>query len=739
MKTNYFKSRFFIITILVDILLVGSISFLMTYVQYLLKEDAQINLTEIVTQNKNVITSKLAMELNNLELEARQLSERLEPYWESDWDIQKEAFLEYTEKVGDEELLWARSDGKALSGSNVEFDISGRTYFRLGMGGTSSISDRLISRINGEDTFIVCVPLLYDNQVMGTVQKQYSPQVMYELCSLSLFSDQGSSYIINSDGYILICSEKSQYNRESDNYYRIIFMSDPDASKRLTADIQDRKSGFMETTLNNEQVFFAYTPIEQIHDWYLITSISTSAVSPNANHVVRLFYIILFVVAMLFSFSLFFYWSIRKKQQLSLEQIAFVDSVTGGDSYTRFMVDYQEIVHSLPQKSFYICAFDIDNFKYINSFYGFEAGDHILKTLYHSCHEKLGAQERLARISGDHFIMLLEDTDPARLQELIGGERLLDGIQVYLSAGLYRITDPDESVNLMLDKASTAAQMIKGLHFKHVKIYSEKFDQDTARNEQLKRALEQALEDREIIPFFQPKVDISTKELVGAEALARWQTKDGRLIPPGDFIPVCEKTGLITLVDMAIFEQTLAFIHSNLKLGIKCTPISVNFSRMHLLNDDFLATVLNKLEEYQVPPNLVELELTETVIFDNYDTISTFINQLHQHGLHISMDDFGSGYSSLHMLKNVEIDVLKIDRGFLMGTTDSERQRIIFGTIVKMAKQLQIKVVVEGVETLENVKLMQDFGAEYAQGYYYAKPMDIDRFTTIYQEGILSC
>lgn len=737
MRTNYFKSRYFILTVLVDIILIFAIFFLMSYVQYLLKEDARINLTEIVTQNKDVITSKISMELNNLELDANQLSDRFTHVWDSDWETQKKTFMEFVEKRGDTTLVWARSDGRAVGCDGLEFEISGRTYFRLGMEGTANISDRLISRVNGEDTFVVCVPLIYNNKVMGTIQKQYTPEAMYNLCSLSLFSDKGSTYIINSDGYILICSEGNQYNRESDNYYRILFLSDAETSKRLNEDIKSEKAGFMETTINDEKVFFAYTPIEEIHNWYLISSISTSAVSPNANYVVKLFYIILFVMTLLFSFSMFFYWAMKRKQQSSLEHIAFVDDVTGGDSYTRFMVDFHQIIRENPQQTFYICAFDIDNFKYINSFYGFEKGDCILKALYKCCHGKLTTNERLARNNSDHFVMLLEDCSIERLQDLIGGEREFGDIKVYLSAGLYHVEDNMESISLMVDKARIASQKTKGMHFKNVELYSEEYDKITTHNEQLKRALEKALENKEIVPFFQPKVDINTRKLLGAEALARWKTKDGKLISPAEFIPVCEKTGLITLVDMAIFEKTLEFIKSNLVNGVECTPISVNFSRMHLLNDKFIETFLNKLDEYRVPHELIEIEITETVIFNNHETICKFINELHKHGLHISMDDFGSGYSSLHMLKDVEIDVLKIDGGFLIGSSSNERQRAIFGTIIEMAKKLQIKVVVEGVETIEDVKLMKEFGASCAQGYYYARPMDIDRFTDIYGEGCL--
>lgn len=737
MKKLFKKSKLLLLTILVDVLLIIAIINLMNYVQYLLNEDVRINLSEIVTQNKDVISSKLALELNNLEMNAKQFSENSLMKQDLDQEAAETVFLNYVNQIGDKNLIFASADGSAITGDGQRINIKGRSYFQLGMKGTLNISERLISRVNGEDIFVLCVPLKCGQEIVGTLQMQYTPQEMYDICSVSLFSEQGSSYIINSQGYILICPQTSQYSLESDNYYRILYLSDPDASKRLENDIRNKRAGFMDAEIDGKRMFSAYTPIEQVHDWYLISSIDTGAVSPNGAVVVNLFYCILFAVALLFFLSIVYYWYLKRKQQAKLEQIAFVDTVTGGYSYTKFRVDLQNILKTCQNREFYICSFDIDSFKYINSFYGYETGDDILHYLYHYYSQKLLPNERIARVTADQFVMVLEDVSELRLQSLIDLEVSFNDIRIYISAGIYHVTDSTQSINFMVDKASTAARKNKGKHFRHIQHYSEEYDKETSRNEQTKRAVERALEENEIIPFYQPKVDIHTGGLVGAEALARWRTKDGKLISPAEFIPVCEQTGQITLIDMSIFEQTLQFISKNLSNGVDCVPISVNFSRLHLMNQNFIKTILDQLHHYQVPPELIELELTETVMFENSKLIKDFIHELHQHELKVSMDDFGSGYSSLHMLKDIEIDVLKIDRGFLMGSEDNERQKAIFGSVVQMADKLKIKVVVEGVETTENVSMMKEFNCVYAQGYFFAKPMAEKEFETIYKEGHL--
>lgn len=725
-----------LLTLILDMALIISVFFLMNHVQKLLDSDAKINLTEIVTQNKDVISSKIKLELNNLQLIAQQLSDEFLRAPDDSYETRKNLFLEYSSNKGDGQIVWSDAEGQAVQAGGQTVDIAGRKYFQLSMEGTSNISERMISRVSGEDIFVLCVPLKANGSIIGTIQKQYTPTEMYDLCTVSLFSEQGAVYIINREGYILITSKQDEYTKESDNYYRYLYTSNPEASQRLQADIQNNKAGFMETDLNGVKQFSAYTPVDDVYDWYLISSVATNAVSPNATFVIKLFYCILVAVALFFAFIMLYYLSYRNRQQANLERLAFVDPVTQGNTYTKFILDLDEqLSDRKPEQNFALLSFDIENFKYINSCYGFEKGDRILRSIYELYASKITNRELIARVSGDQFVLMLEDASEERLKTLFEPEYNDGEIKVYLFAGLYNISNFSESVNLMVDKASTAAQKIKGFRHHPIGVYSKQFDLEIAHNEEMKRAIEQALANGEIIPYFQPKVNIYNHKLTGAEALARWQKPDGTLVAPNDFIPICEKTGLIVVLDMTIFEKTLQFLRQNLDLGVPCLPISVNFSRMHLLNPNFLQTLMNKINEYKIPPELIEVELTETVIFDNYSSMEELINQLHENNVQISMDDFGSGYSSLHMLKDVAIDVLKIDRGFLRDTEHSDRQRIIVGTIIQMAQQLNIRVVVEGVESEQHLALMREFGCSVAQGYYFSKPISQEKFEVLYREG----
>lgn len=724
----------YVLTIIINIVLFGAVVFLMNHVERLFRSDVRINLTEIVTQNKDVISSKLKLEVNSLDLISKQISDRIEISKDASRENIKKIFFDYN---GDPMLTYADIEGNAIYSGGQEVNIAGRNYFKLSLQGKQNISERIISRLNGEDIFVISVPLIYKDEIIGTIQKQYTPEEMYNICSLSLFSQQGSMYIINSEGYILISSEQGEeYNKESSNYYRMAYVDDPANARMLEENVKAKKEGFIEINIEGVALFSAYTPIEEVHDWYLITSIESTAIIPNSNIVIKIFYVILSVIVLTFAIMMFYFLRIKKKQQAHLEDIAFVDKVTGGDSYAKFLLNLQSI-NEADRSMYSILSFDIDNFKYINSFYGFDRGDQLLKEVYQLYQNQLKQHECIARNYADHFVVLLKDVTDERLRELFCSERIVQDMKVYFSAGIYQLNSADDNLLLTIDKANLVSQKAKGKRFKEVEVYTKDFDEQVMNNERIKRLLEQAFIDDEITPFFQPKVDVNTNKLVGAEALARWITKEGKMISPAEFIPVCEKTGMIDTLDWIIFEKTLIFIRHNLDVGNPCVPISVNFSRVHLLNKDFVQMLEVKLNMYDVPGEYIEVELTETIIFDNSHDIDMFIEGMHSIGIKVSMDDFGSGYSSLQMLKDVDIDVLKIDQGFLRSTSNKKKQQIIFQAIVQMAKELQMKLVVEGIETIDNVELMKEAGCAIAQGYFYSKPVDVETFQKYYEEGTL--
>lgn len=261
-------------------------------------------------------------------------------------------------------------------------------------------------------------------------------------------------------------------------------------------------------------------------------------------------------------------------------------------------------------------------------------------------------------------------------------------------------------------------------------IYNYKSGEDMIKSK-LEKNLEKGLKNKEFKIFMQPKFDLMTEKIVGAESLIR-REKNGQLIMPQFFIPKYEKNNLITKLDMYVFESICKEIKKWGEKGYKLFPISVNQSRKVLYNKNHVNELGQIIEKYEVNPNLIELELTETAVVKDIEIAKEAERKVHSLGFVVSMDDFGVGYSSFYMLKNINIDILKIDKSFSDEVLSNKRGKIILESIIDMAKKLEIKTVAEGIETKEQVEYLRKIGCDMVQGYYFEKPMLIEEFEEKY-------
>lgn len=247
----------------------------------------------------------------------------------------------------------------------------------------------------------------------------------------------------------------------------------------------------------------------------------------------------------------------------------------------------------------------------------------------------------------------------------------------------------------------------------------------------LEKDFEEALKNNEFKIFLQPKFDIETEKIVGAEALIR-REKNGRLIMPNSFIPEYEETGIITKLDMFVFESICNKLREWEVKGYNLLPIAINESRKVLYNKNHINELERIIKKYEVSPNLIELELTETAVVKDIESAKEAERKVHSLGFVVSMDDFGVGYSSFYMLKNINIDILKIDKSFSDEVMEDERGRIILESIIDMAKKLKIKTVAEGIETREQIEYLKQIGCDMVQGYFFEKPILIEEFERKY-------
>lgn len=421
-----------------------------------------------------------------------------------------------------------------------------------------------------------------------------------------------------------------------------------------------------------------------------------------------------------------------KKEQF----IASHDSLTGMYNREGFFKRAEEVIRKNPQRKRYMVCTNIKNFKLANDLFGKEMGDKVLvdQARLFTLARHDGCVH--GRIAGDKFAMLIpkEDFNPAleventaKLQYLINDSNYKLNILI----GVYEIADSGESAQVMCDKANMAIESMRGDYSKVVAYYDEKMLDRLVHEKNVLSEFDHALADHQFKMYLQPQMANSGK-LVGAEAIVRWEHPAKGVLMPGAFIKIIEDRGYIAKLDGCMWEQAAAKLKNWQERGIENLSISVNVSPKDFYYVDIYKTFTGLVEKYGIDPGLLNIEITETLFMNDIEMLLTVIRQLREYGFHIEIDDFGSGYSSLNMLKDIEADILKIDMAFLEETTTTQRSRTIIKAVIVMAQELGMMVITEGVRTKEHVDFLTEAGGDIFQGYYYSMPISVDAFEERY-------
>ena len=416
-----------------------------------------------------------------------------------------------------------------------------------------------------------------------------------------------------------------------------------------------------------------------------------------------------------------------------------IDQLTGLYNRETFYKKAVEIIQENPEVQYCIVYLDINCFKVINDLFHSDTGDLILKTAANFFRQKINPQIGVSgRIEADHFVLCVpQDTlDMDRLIKEIDTTIKTLGIShnILFFAGVYPVTDITVPIDQMCDRASMALNKIKGNYVRRYNFYDVGMRDRMLKEQMIVRDMEFALKDNQFTIFLQPIYRPETNEIVSAEALVRWFHPESGMISPGYFIPVFERNGFIVKLDRFVWEAVCKFLRSRLDAGKKIVPVSVNVSRLNFYSLDLLIFMLNLIKKYDLEPWMLKLEVTESAYTDNPQQLISIVNQFKENGFPILMDDFGSGYSSLNMLKNIQIDILKVDMAFVREIEQSERARTILLMIIGLAKELGMGVVTEGVETQTQLDYITEMGSVDIQGYYFSKPLAVKDFNALFDK-----
>ena len=422
-----------------------------------------------------------------------------------------------------------------------------------------------------------------------------------------------------------------------------------------------------------------------------------------------------------------------------LKRVKSEDSLTVADSFDSFVMTASKLLKN-KEKTYRIICCGIRHFSKINDAYGYVVGDEILKHCAESIKARLTDGELLCRIKGDDFLILLNGERQSDYYKIFADcSRTLTeqfapdcpGIEINCIAGSYDIPGEEEYINRCIDNALKARNVALNDSGSHYFKYTQELEEREKEESKLQDKMKKSLSNGGFTVFFQPKVDILSEKIIGAEALVRLKGEDGKMVSPGVFIPLAEKTGMVVDIDNSVYEQTFSLMAKWIKEGKNVPLISVNVSRLHLFDDELPAKMKALIDKHSLDPSQVELEITESVFFEDTERLINMIKRLKEIGFSISMDDFGSGYSTLNFMKELPVDVIKIDGGFFMKNAMDNKSKVVISAIMQLTQNLNFESVSEGVETREQVEFIKEQGGRCVQGYYYYKPMPADEFADL--------
>lgn len=631
---------------------------------------------------------------------------------------------------------FVREDGSAVVSDGNELDAAYRTVARDAFSGESVI---LSSAQTGRERDVYVVPVMNgENTVIGALVAGTVPADLSGISFQSGFSILNGNFIVGESGSVLFADGECVFGI-GDNMISILENAGNDVNELKTAVSRRDARGRVRAVLGGAEYLIAYSSMEtQNWTFFQMTPIESIVASSEPMFVpsVVLVIVVIVVFLALAVFTIFFTIRAQKKMSEVLSESRrhfYEDSVTGFHSWQKFMEDYNDKMANT-SKGYALLSLDIDKFKEVNDTVGFEGGNEILKKIADILSRNIGTDDLFARSSADRFYLLVAYRDKDALIELMNRiisdiDYQITTIRIVISIGVYLITDRTVSVHTAADRADIARSSVK-VHKESIYCFFEFSMLENIREEHfIENIMETALERNEFMVYLQPKFSLDgSNEVTGAEALVRWK-HNGTLLSPGQFIPLFERNGFVTKLDFYMFREVCRLQKSWQNQGLTPKIISVNMSRAHLRNPEFVQDLVNYCKEYEIDPKYFEIEITESAAFENIDILMAVFTQIKEAGFHVSIDDFGTGYSSLNMLKDLPVDVLKIDRSFLTeDANESENASKIIGSVVSLATVLNIATICEGIETKDQANLLAKLGCNMAQGFFFARPMPIEEY-----------
>ena len=492
------------------------------------------------------------------------------------------------------------------------------------------------------------------------------------------------------------------------------------------------------TLIKEENVASFQRKVEEAIENHTSFSFSIE-MKPDANHGSELFFQAswipyeghpdpVFIIVVLDSTQLF-------ENQRQLCALIEYDPLTGIHNQETFYRKTEQMLQRNPTQEYLFIRWNIERFKAINELFGRSTGDKILKTLASTFSTFIGKKGTLGRLYADHFAFCIpkNEFNPEQLAGKAEKQLNATSLKIHIRSafGIYEIEDSTMAISLMNDRANMALKIAKGNYHKPYAYYTDTLRKKLLKEQSIINDMDKALASGQFQIFLQPFFNTRKNRFTAAEALVRWIHPEQGIIGPDSFIPIFEENGFVISLDLYIIEQVCKLQRRMLDENRSTIPISINLSRIDFYNQDLAETIIQKVTQYNLPPALFMFEITESVYTENPTELLTIMKKLQNQGFVILMDDFGSGYSSLNILKDVPIDILKLDILFSKEIGKSDKAENIIRSVVNMATLLNLPIIIEGIETVQQVDFYKQIGCEILQGYYFSRPLPIKDFLNL--------
>ncbi len=715
------------IIVFVLVIMVAMAMFSSAYIERRTSEMATDNFYGLMQKQADMFKLKFESDSNTLRVAASMmtLSDSLDDFAEHNQE-----FL-YLEDTFDY-IAVADLEGNAYGTDGNISDIGEREYYQQAVAGETVISDLIVSGFDGEYSVTVATPIIdNEGEIVGVMVGLNSSKSLGELFGENIVEGLEFSAIVDKEGDVIINGLESVSEFVvSKNIYDLI-VSEAQSYQPIDGivdAVSNGESGYTSHVFDEEPFYIAYTPLG-IRDWSMISILPYNQVTAVTQDIISVTsFVSLVGLLLLLILTLIIYLNNRKNLE-AVSEVAYVSELTKVATGQKFRIDAPGFMKRHPGQRMMIIKFDIENFKLINESLGMQYGDMVLIKMAEAMLEdephRLGAH-----LHDDEFIMLLAECDPdygdnayhkyvARFMELLGSDF---NYKIRVVAGYYKYNLSEKiPVSDAIERANIAHRRAKGTH-SLMSEYSEELVAEAVKRKNIENRMEAAILNKEFTMVLQPELSLEKGKMIAAEALVRWQSEDGPM-RPDEFVPVFEQNGFIVKLDLYMFEEACSYLNGWMASGRTPITVSVNFSRLHLLTENFVDELNRISAKYNVPSQYLGIEITETNMLNNEEVFLAVMKNLQSNGYKVLMDDFGSGFSSLGLLKNVSIDVLKLDRSFLMGSKDRDRSIAVVRSVILLSNDLGISTIAEGVETLEDAIILKEMGCDIIQGYYYGKPM----------------